>query len=88
MAQHVPLIGQPTTLIGYAILVTLTCNCEQRGVITLLVQQRAEGMQRTQETCPACKRAFTVQNFGVDAQGQVQFNVEMAAPPPELALSH
>ncbi len=87
MAQHVPLIGQPMTVVNYTILVTVTCNCEQRGVLTLLAQFSGGQLRCAKEECPSCRRVFNVHNFSVDANGQMQFNVEMGVP-QEVALSH
>lgn len=78
------LVGQPFSIVSYMVLPILHCNCERGGVVALMAQQRAEGMQRTQESCPSCGRTFAINALSVGQDGIMQIGIEMSAPMPEL----
>ncbi len=83
--MNVPVIGQQFSIIGYMVLPVLHCNCEKGGTVALMVQlSPSSGFMRTADSCPACKRIYTVGGFTATADGQMQFTVEMSQPAPQL----
>lgn len=76
----IPILGQQFSILGYVLLPILQCECERKGIVTLMLQQRAEGLQRTQERCPSCGRQFTLRGVTGDAEGRLAFSVEVGTP--------
>lgn len=76
----IPILGQQFSILGYVLLPLIQCECERKGVVTLMLQQRAEGIQRTQEHCPSCGKVFTLRGVQGDAEGRLAFAVEVGTP--------
>ena len=74
------LVGQPLAVLGYTLLPLVQCQCEQKGLVTLVVQCGQAGLSRTAGTCPSCGRGFVVQRFFMGPDGMLQFTIEMGAP--------
>ena len=77
------LLGQPFTILSYALLPVLRCNCETGGTVQLFVQFQHGAWQRSAGVCPACGRTFSVSAIRESAdKNALEIGIELGMAPP------
>lgn len=77
-----PIVGQPLEVLGWTLIVYVQCkSCQPPQFVPLTVTQLAFGRTAGLGICPGCARAMHVQALGMNAQNQLEFNVELGEAP-------
>lgn len=79
----VPIVGQPLTVLSATILPLVQCHCSTGGSVVLIAQISSVGVKTSPAPCPSCGRMFVLRGLSMDAQGQLQYSIEMSDPPKD-----
>lgn len=69
----VPLVGQPLEVLGWTLVVSVTCRCDRPKVLQIVLTQNELGRNAGIGICPTCGRALHLAQVTMDPQGQLQF---------------
>jgi hypothetical protein len=76
-SSHLPTIGQPITLIGYAVMAIAQCQCSPGDPITVMIDHQ---MQTTRSVCPRCQNIYSVKAMRMNDVERLSFAFVMESP--------
>lgn len=78
----IPIVGQPVVVLGWTLVVNARCQCDRPTVVQLVIAQSELGRNANLGMCPHCARQMHIAQVTMDAQGQLQFGLQLGASTP------